>query len=51
MMKYTIYYSIPNDIYCYKMHAKDEKQLVKYLGMLADEKAYNFVVEVMNNEQ
>lgn len=51
MMKYTIYYSIPNDIYCYKMNAKDEKQLVKFLTMLTDEKAYNFVVEVMNNEQ
>lgn len=47
MMKYTIYYSIPYDIYCYKMHAKDEEQLVKYLKMLTDEKAYNFVVEVM----
>ena len=51
MMKYTIFYSIPNDIYCYKMHAKDEEQLVKYLGMLTTEKANNFVVEVMNIEQ
>ena len=51
MMKYTIYYTIPNDIYCYKMNAKDEKQLVKFLTMLIDEKAYNFVVEVMNNVQ
>ena len=51
MMKYTIYYTIPNDIYCYKMNAKDEKQLVKVLTMLIDEKAYNFVVEVMNNVQ
>lgn len=47
MMKYTIYYSIPDDIYCYKMHAKDEKQLVRFLKMLTDEKAYNFTVEVI----
>lgn len=47
MMKYTIYYSIPDDIYCYKTHAKDEKQPVRFLKMLTDEKAYNFVVEVM----
>ena len=50
MMKYTIYYSIPDDIYCYKMNAKDEKQLVKFLKMLTDEKAYNFRVEVINYE-
>ena len=50
MMKYTIYYSIPDDIYCYKMNAKDEKQLVKFLKMLTDEKAYNFTVEVINYE-
>ena len=49
-MKYTIYYSIPNDIYCYEMHAKDEKQLVKFLAMLTDEKAYDFDVVVMNHE-
>lgn len=51
MMKYTIYYAVPDDIYCYKMHAKDEEQLVKFLKMLIDEKAYNFDVEVMNVEQ
>ena len=49
-MKYTIYYSVPNDIYCYQMNAKDEKQLVTFLKMLIDEKAYNFSVEVMNIE-
>ena len=47
MMKYTIYYLIPDDIYCYKMHAKDEKQLVRFLKMLTDEKAYNFTVEAI----
>lgn len=46
-MKYKIYYSIPEDIYYYTMNAKDEKQLVRFLKMLTDEKAYNFVVEVM----
>lgn len=50
MMKYTIYYSIPDDIYCYKMNAKDEEQLVKFLKMLTDEKAYNFTVDVINIE-
>ncbi len=44
-MKYTIYYSVPDDIYTYKMHAKDEKQLVTFLKMLTDEKAYNFHVD------
>lgn len=43
-MKYTIYYSSPNDIYRYKMHAKDEKQLVTFLKMLTNEKAYGFKV-------
>lgn len=46
-MKYTIYYSIPNDTYRYKMHAKDERQLAKSLKVLTDEKAYNFIVEVL----
>lgn len=50
MMKYTIIYSIPDDIYCYKMNAKDEQQLVRFLKMLTDEGAYNFVVEVINND-
>lgn len=47
MAKYTIYYSVPCDIYRYKMQAKDEKQLATFIKMLTDEKAYNFVVEVM----
>ena len=46
-MEYKIYYSIPDDIYRYTMDAKGEKQLVKYLKMLTDEKAYNFEVEVL----
>lgn len=46
-MKYKISYSIPYDIHRYKMDAKDEKQLVKFLKMLTYEKAYNFTVEVM----
>lgn len=46
-MKYKIYYSILDDIYRYKMEAKDEKQLVRFLKMLTDEKAYNFKVEVI----
>lgn len=46
-MKYTIYYSMPGCLCCYRMHAKDEKQLVKFLKMLTDEKAYDFTVEVM----
>ena len=50
-MKYTIYYSIPNDIYRYSMHAKDKKQLLQFLKMLTDEKAYKLVVEVISNEQ
>lgn len=49
MMKYTIYYSIPDDIYCYKMHAKDEEQLVRFLKMLTDEKAFNFVIKLIND--
>lgn len=46
-MKYKIYYSVPDDIYRYTMDAKGEKQLVKYLKMLTDEKAYNFEVEAI----
>jgi hypothetical protein len=33
------------------MDAKDEKQLSSFIKMLTDEKAYNFSVEVINNEQ
>lgn len=47
MMKYTIYYSIPDDIYRYKMEAKDEKRLVRFLKMLTDEKAYNFTIKLI----
>lgn len=46
-MKYKIYYSIPEDIYCYTMNAKNEEQLVKFLKMLKDEKAYNFTVKLI----
>ena len=46
-MKYKIYYSCPDDIYRYTMYAEDEKQLVNFLKMLTDEKAYNFQVEVL----
>lgn len=49
-MKYTIYYSCPNDIQRYVIHAKDEKQLVTFLKMLTDEKAYNFQVEMNLND-
>ena len=45
MMKYTIYYSCPNDIQRYVMNAKDEKQLVTFLKMLTDENDYNFHVK------
>lgn len=43
-MKYIIYYSCPNDIQRYKMHAKDEKQLSTFIKMLTDEKAYKIDV-------
>lgn len=45
-MKYTIYYSCPNDINRYYMPAKDEKQLSMFISMLTAEKAYNFNVNV-----
>lgn len=44
IMEYKIYYSVPDDIHRYTMDAKGEKQLVKYLKMLTDEKAYGFEV-------
>lgn len=50
-MKYKIFYSIPNDIYCYSMDAKDEKQLSLFIKMLTNEKAYNLSVKVINNEK
>ena len=43
-MKYKIKYSLPYDIYRYKMQAKDEDQLVTFLKMLRDEQAYGFEV-------
>lgn len=43
-MRYNIYYSIPDDIYRYKMEAKDEKQLATFIKMLTNEKAYGFHV-------
>lgn len=45
-MKYTIYYSCPNDINRYKMQAKNEQQLSTFIKMLTNEKAYNFQVEM-----
>lgn len=43
-MKYTIHYSIPCDFRRYQMDAKYGKQLVRFLKMLTDEKAYGFEV-------
>ena len=43
-MKYTIRYSMPYDIYRYKMQAKDEEQLATFVKMLAEEKAYRIEV-------
>ena len=43
-MKYTIKYSLPYDIYRYAMQAKDEDQLVTFLKMLVEEKAYRIEV-------
>lgn len=43
-MKYVIYYSIPDDIYRYRMDAKNEKQLATFIKMLTDEQAYDFEV-------
>ena len=43
-MKYKIKYSLPCDIHRYKMHAKDEDQLLTFLKMLINEKAYGFEV-------
>ena len=43
-MKYTIKYSLPYDIYRYRMDAKDEDQLITFLEMLINEKAYGFEV-------
>ena len=43
-MQYTIKYSLPYDIYRYKMVAKDEEQLITFLKMLIDEQAYGFEI-------
>lgn len=43
-MKYTIKYSLPYDIYRYKMQAKDEEQLATFVKMLVDEQAYRIEV-------
>ena len=43
-MKYTIKYSMPYDIYRYKMQAKDEEQLATFVKMLVEEKAYRIEV-------
>ena len=43
-MKYTIRYSVPYDIRCYKMRAKDEEQLATFVKMLAEENAYRIEV-------
>ena len=43
-MKYTIKYSLPYDIYRYTMQAKDADQLVTFVKMLVEEKAYRIEV-------
>ena len=43
-MKYTIHYSLPYDIYRYKMQAKDEDQLATFIKMLVEEKAHGIEV-------
>ena len=43
-MKYKIYYSLPYDIYRYKMDANGEKQLATFVKMLVEEKAYRIEV-------
>lgn len=43
-MKYTIKYSLPYDIYRYKMHAEDEEQLATFVKMLVNDQAYGIEV-------
>ena len=50
-MKYTIKYSLPYDIYRYAMDAKDEEQLVTFIKMLVEEKAYGIEVIPESNER
>ena len=50
-MKYTIKYSLPYDIYRYRMDAKDEGQLGSFIKMLVEEKAYGIEVVPESNER
>ena len=43
-MRYEIKYSLPYDIHRYMMQAKDEDQLITFLKMLVEEKAYGIEV-------
>lgn len=43
-MEYAIKYSLPYDIYRYKMQAKDEEQLATFVKMLVEDKAYGIEV-------
>ena len=49
-MKYAIKYSLPYDIYRYRMDAKDEEQLATFVKMLVEEKAYGIEVIPESNE-
>ena len=50
-MKYKIKYSLPYDIHRYEMQAKDEDQLVTFVKMLVEEKAYGIEVVPESNER
>ena len=50
-MKYQIKYSLPYDIYRYRMDAKDEEQLATFVKMLVEEKAYGIEVVPESNER
>ena len=50
-MKYIIRYSLPYDIYRYKMQAEGEEQLVTFLKMLVDEGTYGIEVVPESNER
>ena len=50
-MKYAIKYSLPYDIYRYRMDAKDEEQLATFVKMLVEEKAYGIEVVPESNER
>ena len=49
-MKYKIKYSLPYDIHRYMMVAKDEDQVITFLKMLVEEKAYGIEVVPESNE-